>query len=81
MCNTMYNGIKCNDVYLQRCFNHIILLRFIGKVKISEVNYIFCGCSKNNTRHEILEKKITRYQDSQKSGQDIGTEIPYLPST
>ena len=53
MCNPMHNGIKCNDVYLQRCF---------------------CGCSKNNTRYRIL----TPYQDSQKSGQNIRIEIPYL---
>ena len=58
MCNPMYNGIRCNDVYLQRCSNQLILLRFIEKVKISEFNYIFCGCSKNNTRHGILEKKL-----------------------
>ena len=54
MCSTMYNGIKCNDVYLR----DVLIIRFIGKVKISEFNYIFCGCSKNNTRYGILEKKL-----------------------
>ena len=56
MCNLIHNGIKCNDVYLQRCFNHLILLRFIEKVKISEINIISCGCIKNDTGYGILEK-------------------------
>ena len=34
----MHNGIKCNDVHLQRCFNHLILYMFIEKVKIYEIN-------------------------------------------
>ena len=49
MCSLIHNGIKCNDVYLQRCFNHLILLMFNKKVKISEINIISCGCPKNNT--------------------------------
>ena len=66
MWNLLHNDIKCNDVYLQRCFNHLILLTFIKKVKISEINIISRGCPKNNTGYGILEKKITGYWDSQK---------------
>ena len=58
MINLMHNGNKCNDVYLQRCFKHLILLTFIEKVNISEINMIFCGCPKNNTGYGILEKKL-----------------------
>ena len=76
MCNTMYNGIKCNDAYLQRCFNHLILLRFIGKVKISEFNYIFCGCSKNNTRYGILEKKLRDIRNRKNLDRILGLRSP-----
>ena len=62
----MHNSIKCKDLYLQRCFNHLILLTFIEKVKISEINVISFGCPKNDTRYGILEKKITGYRDSLK---------------
>ena len=61
----MHNGIKCKDVDLPRCFNHLILLTFIEKVKISEINKISCGCSKNNMGCGILEKN-TGYRDLQK---------------
>ena len=44
--------------YLQRCFNHLILLTFIEKFKISEINKISCGCLKNNMEYGILEKKL-----------------------
>ena len=62
----MHNSIERNNVYLQSCFNHLILLTFIEKVKISEINIISCDYSKNNTRYGILEKKLTGYRDSQK---------------
>ena len=54
----MHNAIKYNDKYLQRCFNHLILLTCIEKVRISEFNYIFCGSSKVNTRYGIHEKNL-----------------------
>ena len=57
MCNLIHNGIKCNDVYLQRCFNHLKLLTFIEKFKISEINIISSGCRKNYMEYGILEKK------------------------
>ena len=56
--NHVHTGIKCNDVYLQKCFNHLILLTFIEKVKFSAVNIISCCCSKSNTEYAIREKKI-----------------------
>ena len=56
MWNLMHSGITCNDIYLQRYFNHPILLTFIEKVKISEINIISCGYPKNNG-YRILEKK------------------------
>ena len=49
MSNLMRNGINCNDVYLQRCFNHLILSTFIQKFKFFEINIISSGCPKNNT--------------------------------
>ena len=67
MYNLMHNGIKCNDVYLQRCLNHLVPLTFIEKVKISEINIISYGCPNKNTGYGILEKKITGYRDSQKN--------------
>ena len=57
MYNLMHNGIKCNDVYLQRCLNHLIPLKFIEKVNISEINIISYGCPNKNTGYGILEKK------------------------
>ena len=66
MCSLTHNGITCNDAYFQRYFNHLILLTFIEKVKISEINIISCGCPKINTGYGIFEKKITGYRDSQK---------------
>ena len=62
MCNLMYSGVKCNGVYLQRCFNHLILITSIKKMKISEINIVFCGCLKNN-----IKKHISRYPDFQKN--------------
>ena len=56
MYNLMHNDLKCNDVYLHRCFNYLILLTFTGKVKISEINIISCGCLKNNMGYRIIEK-------------------------
>ena len=58
MCNLMHNGIKCNDVYLQRCFNHLLLLTFIEKVKICEINIISCGCPKNNKERYNKEDSL-----------------------
>ena len=75
MCNLMHNGIKCNDVYLQRCFNHLILLTFIEKLKICEINIISCGCPKNNTGYGILLRDI---EIRIKFVRDIGIEISFL---
>ena len=58
MCNLMRNGTKCDDVYLQRCFNHLTLLALLEKVEISEINMISCGFSKNYTGYGILEKSF-----------------------
>ena len=74
----MRNSIKRNNVYLQKCFNHLILLTFIEKVKISEINIISCGYSKNNTRYGILEKNLRDIVIRKKFVRDIGNEIPYL---
>ena len=76
MCNLIHNGIKCNDVYLQRCFNHLILLRFIEKVKISEINIISCGCIKNDTGYGILEKEVRDIRIRKKFVRDIGLRSP-----
>ena len=78
MWNLLHNDIKCNDVYLQRCFNHLILLTFIEKVKISEINIISCGCPKNNTEYGILEEKLRDIGIRKKFVRDIEIEIPYL---
>ena len=78
MCNLMHNDIKCKDVYLQRCFKHHILLKFIDKVKISEANIIACGCPQNNTGYGILEKILRDIGIHKKFLRDIGIEIPYL---
>ena len=75
MCNLMHNGIKCNDVYLQRCFNHLTLLTFIEKVKICEINIISCGCPKNNTGYGILLRDI---EICKKFVWDIAIKISYL---
>ena len=79
MCSLIHNGIKCNGVYLQRCFIHLKLLRFIEKLKISEINIISFGCPKNYMKYGILEKKTPAYRDSQKLISDIGIGIHYLP--
>ena len=71
-------GIKCNDVYLQRCFNHLILLVVIEKVKISEINKIPCGCSKNNTEYWILEKELRDIVISKIFERDMGIKISNL---
>ena len=74
MCNLTHNGIKCNDAYFQRYFNHLILLTFIEKVKISEINIISCGCPKINTGYGIFEKKLRDIGIRKKFVQDIGIE-------
>ena len=63
MCNLIHNGIKCNDVYLRRCFNHLKLLTFIEKFKISEINIISSGCPKNYMEYGILEEKKKKKRD------------------
>ena len=78
MCNLIHDSIRCNDVYLQRCFNHHILLTFIEKVKISEIKIISCGFPKNNMGYGILEKKLRDIGIHKKFVQDIRIEIPYL---
>ena len=74
----MHNSIERNNVYLQRCFNHLILLTFIEKVKISEINIISCDYSINDTRYGILEKNLRDIVIRKKFVRDIGNEIPYL---
>ena len=76
MSNLMRNGINCNDVYLQRCFNHLILSTFIQKFKIFEINIISSGCPKNNTGYGILEKKLRDIGIRQKIVRDIRIETP-----
>ena len=78
MYNLMHNDIKCNDVYLHRCFNYLILLTFTGKVKISEINIISCGYLKNNMGYRIIEKKLRDTGIRKKFVRDTGIEIPYL---